>query len=271
MSGTSSTYAFNPSLADIMLDAYERIGKLGVELTVQSQSMSSARRSMNFVLSSWANRGINLWTVEEVLKPLTQGYPQVFDDASCIDILPDSVVIRQYINSGQYETDDQGNLILTDQGSPILIVGPPNPNAGTPAAYGPIDLLLYPLSRGDYMAIPDKSQQGRPTSFWIDRQVVPVFNIWLTPGPINGVYQLVYRRSRQVQDADITGGQQLQVPYRFLESFVSDLAAHLAMKWAPARFKDLSAYAAQEWTLASEEDREKISTFFVPDLSGYFD
>jgi hypothetical protein len=268
MSGTSGQYAFNPGLADILLDAYERCGKIGVELTEQNQDMSSGRRSMNFVLSSWANRGVNLFTVQLTAKAMTQGVAQIVDDASCIDVLADSVSIRTYINNGQYETNDQGNLILTDQGSPILIVGP---NAPTSPQPDPIDLLLYPLSRGDYQAIPNKTQQGRPTSYWLDRQVVPVFNLWLVPGAVNGVYQLRYYRSRQVQDADISGGQQLAVPYRFLEAFVADLAAHLAMKWMPARAQLLTSYAQEQWVLASEEDRERVSSFLVPDFSGYYD
>jgi hypothetical protein len=264
MSGTSNSYAFNPALSEIMLDAYERIGKLGVDLTIQGQELSSARRSMNFVLSSWANRGVNLWTVQLVSQVMQVGVNQYFDDASCIDILPDSVVVRQYPNLTLYETDDLGNLILDDQGNPILIVGPTSGQNSLPT-----DLLMYPLSRGDYQAIPNKLQQGRPNSFWIDRQVVPVINIYEVPQQAG--YILRYYRSRQVQDADITSGQQLQVPYRFLEGFVSDLASHLAMKWAPGRLKDLAAYAQQEWDRASEEDTEKVSFFLVPDFSGYYD
>lgn len=267
MSGTSGTYAFNPSLSDIMLDAYERCGKLGVDLTIQNQTLSSARRSMNFVLSSWANRGVNLWTVQVVNQPMIPGVAQYLDDASCIDILADSVALRQYPSNNQYELTDQGALVLDDQGNPIVVIGPTSTNSGPT---DPIDLLMYPLSRGDYQAIPDKKQQGRPTSFWIDRQVVPVFNIWEVPQP-NGYYVLRYYRSRQVQDADITSGQQLQIPYRFLESFVSELGAHLAMKFVPERAQTLAAYAQEQWVLASDEDRERVSTFMVPDFSGYYD
>ena len=255
MSGTSGTYAFNPSIADIMLDAYERCGKLGVELTVQNQQLSSARRSMNFVLSSWANRGVNLWTVQVVNQPMIPGVFQYADDASCVDILPNSVVVRQWPGNYQYELTGQGALILDDQGNPIVVTPPgPSVNSGPPQ---PTDLLMYPLSRGDYQAIPNKKQQGRPNSFWIDRQIVPIFNIWEVPFP-NGNYVLRYYRSRQVQDADFISGQQLQVPYRFLESFVSELGAHLAMKFAPDRAKDLAGYAQEQWVLASEEDIEKV-------------
>jgi hypothetical protein len=93
--------------------------------------------------------------------------------------------------------------------------------------------------------------------------------MWLVPDG-NGPYELRYRRSRQVQDADMTGGQTLNVPYRFLSAFTSDLAAALAVKWAPERMKDLATLAAQEWQMAADEDRERTSTFLTPDLSSYF-
>ena len=256
MSGTSNSYAFNPSLSDIMLDAYERAGKLGVELTVQNQMLSSARRSMNFVLSSWANRGVNLWTVQVVNQPLIPGIAQYADDASCIDILPDSVVLRQWPGNFQYNLDDQGALVLDDQGNPVI----DGPSSGAPPQ--PTDLLMYPLSRGDYMAIPNKKQQGRPNSFWIDRQIVPVFNIWEVPFP-NGNYVLRYCRSRQVMDADIVGGQQLRFRIVFLKASCLNLGAHLAMKFAPDRAQTLAAYAQEQWVLASEEDIEKVRRISV--------
>ena len=143
----------------------------------------------------------------------------------------------------------------------------------TQTAY-PVDIVLYPLSRGDYMAIPLKRQQGRPTSFWVDRQIAPVFNVWFVPDQ-NGPYELRYKASQQIQDADITSGQTLQVPYRFYEAFCSSLAAHLAMKWPPPREsgitqESLATYAEAQWNLAADEDRERVSTFLTPDLAGYF-
>jgi hypothetical protein len=134
----------------------------------------------------------------------------------------------------------------------------------------PVDIILYPLSRGDFQAIPNKQQQGRPTTFWVDRQVSPVFNIWPQPDA-NGPYELRFKASCQVMDADIVGGQVLQVPFRMLQAFTSDLAAALAIKWAPERLAILRQEATNEWEGASEEDRERVSTFMVPDLSGYYD
>jgi len=98
---------------------------------------------------------------------------------------------------------------------------------------------------------------------------VPVINIWPVPDA-NGPYELVYRRSRQIQDADFSGGAQLNVPYRFQKAFVDELAADLAVKFAPDRAEGLAVLANKSFTEAAEEDREKVSTFLVPDFSGLF-
>jgi hypothetical protein len=133
----------------------------------------------------------------------------------------------------------------------------------------PIDILLYPLSRNDFAAIPDKLQQGRPTSYWFDRTLSPTLNIWQVPDG-GGPYQLCYYVCRRIQDAAAEMGQTADVPFRFFEPFTAALAAHLAMKWAPDRAVALATYAAQMFTMAADDDREKVPTYFAPDLSGYF-
>lgn len=397
---TSGTYSWNLSLSELLIDAYERCGKNFALL--EQEQIRSGVRSLNFVLVSWANRGINLWTVAEYSVYMPQGVINYTVLPQVVDVLADSVILRQYqmgapisvtpdftttvgsptvtvsgftttpiagqyinvgvmasvgglVIDGFYQVvsvpgSGQANITASanatgsvtsggavpsfssTSGSTALavafanhgllagqtfvvevqttvggvnLIGPyavvtvtdannftftaPYP-AGSTATVGenggltalatptalvgaqsanPTDIQMYPLSRTDYFVIPNKTTQGRPTSYWIDRLISPVFYIWPVPDG-NGPYELRWKASQQVQDADIISGQTLQVPYRMLESFTADLAAHLAMKVAPAREKDLAGYAAEQWVLASEEDRERTSTFMVPDLSGYF-
>ena len=399
--GTSSgAYTFNLSLAELLIDAYQR-NQITMAIT-DVEKVRSGTRSLNLVLVSWANRGVNLWTVQQFTQPMPQGVAQYVVPPQVVDVLADSVILRQYqmgtpvsiapnftttINSasvtvaglaatpasGQYinvgVAVSVGGLILNGPyqvqsvpgsgqatfnaasnatasvanggvvpsftstansttmavsfpnhglltGQPftvqvatvvggVTLLGPyaityvdadhftitaPYPagsvqtvseNGGnaymatqatvqglTQSAY-PVDIVLYPLSRGDYDAIPLKRQEGRPTSYWLNRQVSPVFNVWLVPDQ-NGPYELRYYASQQVQDAHVSSGETLQVPYRFLESFAADVAAHLSMKWAPQRTQALAAYAAEQWALASDEDRERVSSFFTPDFSSYY-
>ena len=69
MAVTTSTTSFNPTLNELMEEAYER---MGVEMRT-GYHFRTARRSLNLLLTEWANRGINLWTIEQGQIPLVQG------------------------------------------------------------------------------------------------------------------------------------------------------------------------------------------------------
>ena len=70
---TSGTAAFNLDLVEIVEEAFERCG-----LEVRSgYDLRTARRSMNLMFADWANRGLNMWTMEQgsiVLVPGTRTY-----------------------------------------------------------------------------------------------------------------------------------------------------------------------------------------------------
>lgn len=132
----------------------------------------------------------------------------------------------------------------------------------------PSDILLQPLSRNDYAAIPDKIQQGRPTTYWFNRQIVPQIVVWPLADN-NGPYQLQTYLLHQIQDATPQGAQTMNLPYRFDYAFVSALAADLAIKFAPDRWQLLDAVSQKAWEEAADADREIVSTFISPDFSGY--
>ena len=66
---TSSTAAFNLDLNEIVEEAFERAGS---ELR-SGYDLKTARRSLNLLFAEWANRGINLWTIEEGTQAITAG------------------------------------------------------------------------------------------------------------------------------------------------------------------------------------------------------
>ena len=72
----------------------------------------------------------------------------------------------------------------TENGA-LCQVAPQSPTAQ------PLDFYLYPISRTEYAAQPDKESQARPTTFWFDRLVPPVLTFWQTPDS-NGPYTLYY-------------------------------------------------------------------------------
>jgi hypothetical protein len=69
---TSGTTTFNLDFDDIIEEAYERCG-------LESRTgydMRTARRSLNIMFLEWANRGLNLWTIEQRSLALVAGTAQ---------------------------------------------------------------------------------------------------------------------------------------------------------------------------------------------------
>ena len=86
---TSGTTDFKLDVAEVIEDAYER---LGLEVRT-GYDARKARRSLNIMFQDWANRGINLWKVEQVTEPMVQGQRQYMMRSGDTDIV-ESVVRR---------------------------------------------------------------------------------------------------------------------------------------------------------------------------------
>ena len=127
---TSGTTSFNLDLNNIVEEAFERCGlesRTGYDL-------KTARRSMNLMAIEWANRGINLWTVEQQTIPLVTGQPIYPLPVDTIDIL--DAVIRTQNGS----TSNQ------------------------------IDINISRIAEPTYMSIPNKLTTGRPIQMYVNRQ-----------------------------------------------------------------------------------------------------
>ena len=127
---TTGTSVFNLDVNDLIEEAFERCG---AELRT-GYDFKTARRSLNLLTIEWANRGINLWTIEEGQIPL---YP------------------NQVIYALPNDTID-----LLDQ------VTRTNAGTGTPQ----VDININRISESTYSTIPNKYAQGRPIQVWINRQ-----------------------------------------------------------------------------------------------------
>ena len=128
MAYTSGTTAFNLDLNDLVEDAFERCG---AELRT-GYDLRTARRSLNMLTIEWANRGINLWTIEQGQIVLNTNQIQYSIPNDTIDLL--DTVIRT--GSGQTQ----------------------------------IDININRISESTYLTIPNKYANGRPVQFWINRQ-----------------------------------------------------------------------------------------------------
>lgn len=125
------------------------------------------------------------------------------------------------------------------------------------------DYEMDRISRSDYFNFPNKTDQGRPSQFFFNRQISPVINLWQTPE--NSTDQIVYYYVRRLEDADTmvnTGG----VPFRFYPCMVAGLAYYMAMKRAPDRLQILKAVYDEEFQRASDEDRDRVPLKLQPSV-----
>lgn len=235
---TTGTANFNLDLNNIIEEAFERCG---AELR-SGYDMRTARRSLNLLTIEWANRGINLWTIEQGEIPMVQGQIAYDLPVDTIDLL-DHVIRTQ---TGVEQTD----------------------------------INISRISVSTYATIPNKNAQGRPIQVWINRQSGatvpdglippgtevqnPQINVWPAPDQSN-FYTFVYWRLRRIQDAG-NGTSTQDIPFRMLPCLVAGLAYYLSMKIPEAlpRLEMLKLSYEEQWGLASSEDREKASLRLAP-------
>jgi len=123
------------------------------------------------------------------------------------------------------------------------------------------DYALDRVSRDEFLNIPNKTTQGRPTQFFLDRQITPNLKIW--PAPENATDTIVYDALTRINDAD-TQTNTLEVPFRFYPCLAAGLAYYISLKRAPNRVQLLKAMYEEEFERAMTEDRDRASFNVVP-------
>jgi len=123
------------------------------------------------------------------------------------------------------------------------------------------DIEMERISRSDYLDFPNKTDQGRPSQFFFDRQISPVVNLWQTPE--NSTDQLVYYYVRRIEDAggltNTTG-----IPFRFYPCMVAGLSYYLAIKRAPERVQMMKSIYEEEFQRAAMEDEDRVPLIMRP-------
>jgi hypothetical protein len=214
---TSGSRDFNLDVGEIIEEAFERCG-LEVRTGYDART---ARRSLNLMFAEWANRGINMWTVEQGTITLTQGQAQETLLPDVVDVL--EIVLRR----------------------------------------GNTDYEVERISRGDYVTLPNKTTQGRPSQFWFNRQISPVINLWAVPE--NSTDQIIYYYVQRIEDAD-TLVNTTDMPFRFYPCMVAGLAYYIAMKRSPDRLQLLKSVYEEEFQRAADEDEDRVPLKLQPSI-----
>ena len=217
---TSGTAVFNMEFTEIAEEAWERAGR---EMR-SGYDLRTARR---------ANRGINMWTIEEGYIDLVQGQAEYDLPDDTIDLLEH--VVRT--GSGSYSTQQ--------------------------------DITISRISVSTYASIPNKQTQGRPIQVKVERlRDNPRIVIWPVPNQgtaLDPYYLFVYWRLRRIEDAG-SGVQTPDMNFRFYPALVAGLAYYIAMKVPELtdRIPMLKSIYDEQYDLAGQEDREKAPVRFVP-------
>jgi hypothetical protein len=262
---TTGTTTFNLDVNDLIEEAFERCGR---ELRT-GYDFRTARRSLNLLTIEWANRGINLWTVEQGVIPMVTGqamYPYPSDTIDFMDMvirtnngtsnqqdinisriaeptymsLPNKLAqgrpIQVYINrqSGQENATDvvlDGAIGTTD--TTITL----SSTAGlTSSGFIKIDseTISYPNVNGNQLINCARGQNNTTAASHNDGasitvQNLPSISVWPTPNSPGSQYLFVYYRLRRIQDAG-SGVYVQDIPFRFIPCMVAGLAYQLSTK-----------------------------------------
>lgn len=232
---TSGTTIFNPDLSEIFEEAFERLGtdKNGMPFELRTgYDYRTARRSLNLLVAEWANRGINLWTIDSGEIPMVANQATYNLPSDTVDIIEQ--VIRQYPDS-QNQTD----------------------------------ITINRISVATYSTIPNKLTTGRPIQVYVDRQSpTPTITVWPLP-QTSDTYTFVYWRLRRMDDAGSPATNTMDVPFRFYEALIAGLAYRLSVKKNPEMANMLKQMADEAFDLAAAEDRDRAPIRMVPRYMDY--
>lgn len=262
---TTGTTSFNLDVNDLIEEAFERCGK---ELR-SGYDFRTARRSLNLLTIEWANRGINLWTIEQGVIPMVTGqamYPLPVDTIDLMDTvirtqpgtlnqidinisrisestymtLPNKLAqgrpIQVWINrqSGQENLTDK--LLAGDIGASDTTITLSSTNGLASSGFIKIgnETISYPNINGNQLINCARGQNntiatGHLTGAAITVQNLPSINVWPTPNAPGNQYTFVYYRMRRIQDAG-SGTYVQDIPFRFIPCMVAGLAYQLSTK-----------------------------------------
>ena len=285
---TSSSTNFELDVADYIEEAFERCG-----LEVRTgYDLKTAKRSLNLMLAEWSNRGLNQWTIQQTSITMASGiaeYPAgtltmtvgasgsfsvgetiTGGDTASITSLPSATTMAITIPSGTFtatETITGGTSSATTTVSAVVDLANVQSTIdllSVVVTRSSTDFSLNRISRDDYISIPNKATTGRPSQFFIDRQVTPILKVWPVPDKNTDIVK--FDRLTRMDDAD-TYTNTADLPFRFYPCLVAGLAYYISVKRAPDRIQFLKGIYEEEFERAMTEDRDRSSFFVIPSQS----
>ena len=231
---TSGTTIFdkNFSIDEIIEEAYERIGMQGVS----GNQLRLARRSLNIMFQEWGNRGLHYWEVGNSSFTLVDSQATYTTYRSTSDGTSDATAI--------YGVSDILEAVYRNASS--------------------VDTSLTKIDRSTYQAIPNKTSEGVPSQYFVQRFVDKItMTLYQTPGSSEAGNFVNFYYIKRIQDVgNYTNATDL--PFRFVPCMASGLAFYLSQKFKPELTQQLKLFYEDELARALAEDGSPSSSIITP-------
>jgi hypothetical protein len=227
---TSGTYAFAPSLGEVVLNAFSRIGVRRTEIL--QTHMADAKMESNLLLAKMGNLQPNLWTVDQQAIPLLQGTATYTVPAETV------MILDAFLRYGSPQTDRSIYPISRSE----YATYPNKTIQSFPTVYW-FDRLISPTIT--LWAVPDGN------------------------GPYTLFYYRV-RQVQDAAYSDGTNALDIEIPYLWLDAFTAGLAYRLARLYAPQLEGQRKMDADEAWQTAATQNVENVNLMVNPGLSAYF-
>ncbi len=235
----SGTRTFNLQIEEIIEEAFERCG---LEV-LGGYDLKTARRSLNLMFSEWANRGLNLWTIDYATTTMVVGKNFYTLDQKVVDVV-DAVITTTTDATANMEGDSDTT-----------------------------DVAITKISRTEYMNLSRKEQtstgDARPTQFTVINGQVTTsggsdygrpendITMFVYPSP-DKAYIMKYFYINRIQDAGDYSNY-ADVPFYFLPCLVAGLAYYISMKRSPVLTANLKTVYDEEFQRTADANRERVS------------
>lgn len=234
-----TTYALTRD--QVIQFALRKIGVLELGVTANATEVTNATQALDMMIKSWVTKGIKLWTLQQVIIPLTA-------------------------STSSYVIGPTGALptpaVVADKPMKLMQAWLRN-TVATPDT----DIPLQILSQEEYNTFGSKYSTGTPNSVYLQvgRDTSTVFT-YLTPDTTAVTnYDLYLQTQRLIQDAG-TSAQNLDFPAEWLYALGWNLAAELSTDYGvdAERIMYIEQKAAKFLTEVEDFDTEYASIFFSP-------
>jgi len=224
---TSGQISFQPNATEVAEEAFERCG---LELATGYDN-ETARRSMNYILTRWANKGINLWAVSQRRLELVASQASYSLSSDIIDII---------------------TAVILDTTSDT-------------------DINITRISREEFLNIPNKTSTGRPSQWYLERGADhPVLNLWLTPDLTTWTFKYnAMTRLYDIGNARHDPHMPFRFYEAFVAGVAFSIALKRPQV-TTERVMLLKAYYDECFAEAAAEDRDRAPLTIIPDVSTYF-